>query len=309
MLNRYILCRKLSIIKYTIFNSLLFFFACDDFLSLTKDVDSSKLGSLVANTQIVVNSLISPQDDTLRVSLTNSVPHIGLEKPFLPIKNAIIRLSNGANTITLPYNNLENTYLIEATKLPIIENKTYFLHIRTNNGEEVTSFCTVPKINKTLENSIETNIQQDEWIIRITWTDDPGEKNYYSFGGRYSTTYSQVSSRFLMSFAINLSTREEMPYERLITDNNRNGEILRTNLYYNLINNAFLMGEDYKVIHESIQTYLLVTDENYYRYFFSIAEISDDENPFQEPIPAYSNISGGIGIFAAFQVYRKITTF
>ena len=44
---------------------------------------------------------------------------------------------------------------------------------------------------------------------------------------------------------------------------------------------------------------LCTTDVNYYNYHRSIFNF-EEGNPFTEPTPVYSNISGGVGIFAAY---------
>jgi hypothetical protein len=45
--------------------------------------------------------------------------------------------------------------------------------------------------------------------------------------------------------------------------------------------------------------YLFNTDEPYYRYHQSLRN-SNNDNPFAEPAPVYSNITGGLGVFAAY---------
>jgi len=45
--------------------------------------------------------------------------------------------------------------------------------------------------------------------------------------------------------------------------------------------------------------FLALTDIHYYNYHRSVFNF-DGENPFSEPSPVYSNIEGGLGVFAAF---------
>jgi hypothetical protein len=51
-----------------------------------------------------------------------------------------------------------------------------------------------------------------------------------------------------------------------------------------------------------LKIYLLNTDKAYYDYQKSLEKYNSGEDPFTEPSPVYSNISGGLGIFAAYTV-------
>jgi uncharacterized protein (DUF1919 family) len=48
--------------------------------------------------------------------------------------------------------------------------------------------------------------------------------------------------------------------------------------------------------------YLLSTDKDYYTYHQSLNKYSGGEDPFTETSPVYSNVSGGLGIFAAYTI-------
>jgi hypothetical protein len=51
-----------------------------------------------------------------------------------------------------------------------------------------------------------------------------------------------------------------------------------------------------------LKVYLLNTCKPYYQYHKSLENYNDGENPFAEPTPIYSNIEGGLGVFAAYLV-------
>jgi hypothetical protein len=50
-----------------------------------------------------------------------------------------------------------------------------------------------------------------------------------------------------------------------------------------------------------LQASLLHTDRHYYQYHLSVRGASrSQDNPFAEPTLIYSNVTGGLGIFAAY---------
>ena len=55
------------------------------------------------------------------------------------------------------------------------------------------------------------------------------------------------------------------------------------------------------VVNGELVLYLLRTDEAYFRYHGSLRRQDDiDGNPFAEPAPLYGNVTGGLGVFAAY---------
>jgi hypothetical protein len=48
--------------------------------------------------------------------------------------------------------------------------------------------------------------------------------------------------------------------------------------------------------------YILNTDKDYYSWHKSLNKYSGGDDPFREISPAYSNITGGLGIFASYTV-------
>lgn len=53
------------------------------------------------------------------------------------------------------------------------------------------------------------------------------------------------------------------------------------------------------------ELYVAYTDQTYYDQNTTAAKQWDAaDNPFAEPQPVYSNVRGGLGVFAAYQVVR-----
>ncbi|MBD0254725.1 MAG: DUF4249 family protein, partial [Cytophagales bacterium] len=61
---------------------------------------------------------------------------------------------------------------------------------------------------------------------------------------------------------------------------------------------SFPVVRDY---HDSVTlyAYLLHTDRAYFEYHRTL-RANADSNPFAEPVLLYSNVEGGLGVFAAF---------
>jgi hypothetical protein len=138
-----------------------------------------------------------------------------------------------------------------------------------------------------------TGIESSEYgptKVSLRFRDIPGKGNFYRISA--GTTIN-------MDF-YNETYFEEIGFERgesFISDKNKEDEYfyLKTYEIYQYDSNSSLLYIS-----------LLLTDENYYNYHRSIYSYEGD-NPFSEPSPVFTNINGGLGIFAA--VNGKITEF
>lgn len=55
------------------------------------------------------------------------------------------------------------------------------------------------------------------------------------------------------------------------------------------------------VLDITLHAYLLHTDEHYFLYHRSVRNASySQDNPFAEPVLVYTNVEGGLGVFAAY---------
>lgn len=250
-----------------------------------------------ADPKIVVTGYLSPEDDTISISVRKSRPLYvqsqGWDDQFPYVNNATVTLSDGSNSVILPYYSQSACYKIPSSFMPIIQGKTYFLEVTTPEGHKATSSCTVPDgtVPDVEITSIDTISQYgSNFKVGLRFRDIPGNGNFYRIGVGKKINYEFYEESYF----------EEIGFERgenLISDKNKEDEYfyLKTYEIYQYDSNSSLLYIS-----------LLLTDENYYNYHRSIYSYEGD-NPFSEPSPVFTNINGGLGIFAA--VNGKITEF
>lgn len=245
--------------------------------------------------KLVVTSFLSPADDTLSVSVYKSRP---LYKPasswdnsFPPVNNATVTISDGNKSVTLPYHPQSGIYKTAAAAMPVNPGTTYYLSVTTPEGFKAESSCTIPRDAVPEVEIVSVDTMMDYGTntrkVSLRFRDLPGQGNYYriSAGTYYDFGYESYFS--------------ETGFERgepFVSDKNKDGEYFTYRTWEIYQNN----GEDFR-----LYVSLLLTDANYFNYHRSANESSDGDNPFAEPTPVYSNIRGGLGVFAG--VNGKIT--
>ena len=266
------------------------FTSCESMLS---DVDAP-----VSDPKLVVTGFLSPNVDTISIMVRKSrplyVPSTGYSDPFPFVSNATVTISDGMNSLNIPYNIPNGNYLFRAEDMPVVPGKTYTLIVTTPEGYNATSHCTVPAENAPVVEitSIDT-INQGGTIakkVSLRFRDLPGSGHFYrlSVGAFYKYDYNTEA------YFSEVGLERGLNY---VSDKNKDGEYFtfRTTEIY-----------AYNSTNDSLYISLLVTDENYYNYHRSFNS-NDGDNPFSEPSPVYSNIEGGLGVFAG--INGKITSY
>ncbi len=249
--------------------------------------------------KLVVTGFLSPMDDTITIVVRKSRPLYeptqGFDNSFTPVSNAIVTLSDGQNNVVIPYNALSEAYQIAALAMPVIENNAYSLSVVTPDGYNATSSCRIPEgTSPDVEiTGIDTLNEYGTLSKKVSFRfrDLPGSGQYYrvAAGTNYGDEYYYYNSYFY-----------ETGFERgepYVSDKNKEEEYFLYKTWDIYENNS----QD-NILYISVS----VTDENYYNYHRSITSFTGD-NPFAEPTPVFSNIQGGLGIFAG--VNGKITEF
>jgi hypothetical protein len=264
-----------------------------------KEVKNIKIPQ--ASPKLVINAFISPQDTLIRVSVTKSAPVLGkTQLTFEDIKDATVILSDGFSSITLEYNPpqsiREQLYRAEAKDFPIIAGKTYFLKVTNPEGLQAEASCTVPFTqNTTLEVDVDSMDSEygvgKTYTMEMKWQDTPGEVNYYRYSAEVKSVYKPSPNQANINY-YPVYFDQSLQY---LSDNRLDGTIFTTSP------TSFTGGYFGNINYDSLELrcYLLNTDEHYYRYHQSIRN-SNVDNPFAEPGPIYSNVRGGLGVFAAY---------
>jgi hypothetical protein len=251
--------------------------------------------------KVVVNSFISPADTAAMVLLTWSKP---ISKPnnekidFIDHAEVQISDQNG-NTAQLQYDPERKLYSISTDVFQIHAGQNYTLRVDVAGHAPINANAYVPFANNSLTlEKIDTlpGDWNDRIIIEYSFTDNPGEReNFYTQGA-----YRQVEVYDWENDTTKL--HQIMMYtiygDRYISNRDKEGEhfLIRAEAY---IYNNTGWPEENPDVHHQINILLLTTDEHYYRYHRALENYYPDDF-FSEPVHMYSNIDGGLGVFAGY---------
>lgn len=237
--------------------------------------------------KLVVTSFISPQDTIIWVKVSKSAPLFkksdvnNLEN--IRVTDATVHLSDGENQALLDYDKLRWKYFIDASEFPVIAGGTYQLKVATPDGLTAEGACTVPMSNNTLsfdyEKQIGNRFENESYIVTAKWTSTPQDDYGFRLFGEAESSYEYPPTPIVIGDEYVPSSGTTYEKKGIFT--------------------FFKENYDYK----NIMIGLLNVDEHYYRYHTTLRLYSGDD-PFSEPAPLYSNIEGGLGVFAA---YNKTT--
>jgi hypothetical protein len=274
--------------------------------SYVEDVDDFK-----SKTKLVVVSYISPQDTILAVRLQSTQPAIGkqLTEEQRKVENATVTISDGSSVVALAYNRATNNYEADARNWPVKAGKTYKLNVTSSIGNAEAT-CTVPNADGVEITDLQApSTMVDEYgysvaryTISFKWNDAAGIKNYYRtlLYKSYTRTdpYNGTKWKDNESIHFDYYNNDDLKDDEY-TDN---GIISSTPVAYYDYNNQDVDKPF------SIYAVLVVADINYYKYHRSLNEQSTTNgNPFAEPVIMYTNIKGGLGVFAGYnQVVESI---
>ena len=241
--------------------------------------------------KLVVSSFISPSDTVSYITVSSNRRIYGELGIVETLGNLSGYVSDDTKEIQLV--RTATGFKFRHEDLQITEGKTYHIKVISDKGLTAEASCTVP-ISRRLELKVDTFtiIQTDPWgylgnrfMAKVIITDYPGEKNFYR-----------------------LYCEQDIYYR---TDN------LSWKIPYNGFENEFFSdyGNDGKTIESTsldlynspedsviFKCYILNTSQGYYNYHTSINNYSGGDDPFTEVSPVYSNIKGGLGIFAAYTI-------
>ena len=251
--------------------------------------------------KLVVQSFISPGDSItatiyaskpINYNVTGSMYYSAYDT----VKTATVTLTNMANgsSTTIPFDIHKKKYILPPLDFTIEKGTEYELSVTANRFEPITARTTVPTgLATAIINKIDTISVNEygEYLIRISGSinDPASELNYYKVSTYFKSEYIWEDEHNIY-FSDYSST--------YFTDNNHNGGIItfrhETNWYYyeneNNENNTIVIN---LIVYE--------IDEHYDKFHKSLETIHDVmDNPFTESSHLYSNIEGGLGVFASF---------
>jgi len=274
--------KKHNLTIFLITGLLIILGACDSMISEVDVPDSDP--------KLVVTAFLSPDDDSVSVSVYKSRPLYvssqGWDLSFPPVNNATVTLSDGLNSVVIPFNPYSGTYRVPSSAIQVTAGKSYSLTVTTPDGYNTSSACTIPEgTAPDVEiTGIDTINQYGSISIKVSlrFRDLPGMGNYYriAVGTMYGNEYAY--DRYF----------NETGFERgepYVSDKNKEGE------YF-----TFKTWEIYEADSPDNILYisLLLTDESYFNYHRSTGSRFGSDDFFAEPTPVFTNINGGLGVFA-----------
>ena len=247
--------------------------------------------------RLVVYSYISPQDTLIRVFVERSTTYgqnpLGQQ---LGGQADVFMGKKGGPLKQLAWMPDRYYFAIDPREIGIEAGEHYVLKVESHAGEKVEAECRVPEMDFTGFEMHPPRFYGDpnyspqfvlNWSFRAP---DNGLERYYSSGGyrkiyqlryrnqTYDTVFAGIAPYYLQRGQEFVAGNKAASFSFGITD------------YY-----------DPKRPDSSF-IYVLQTDEHYYRFHKTVSEAvhHPDDSPFAQAVNIYSNIRGGLGVFAGY---------
>ncbi|KAA5538670.1 DUF4249 domain-containing protein [Adhaeribacter rhizoryzae] len=270
------------------------------------ETDVTKEVNIDTTPKLAVVSFISPQDTVLLVNLQKTQPAVGkaMSREEARVPNATVQLSDGSQTFTLKYEPTPDVYRLSASKLPVLPGKTYYLTVAAPDGYTVSGSCTVPRTEGVRITDITVTNKALDFpggptsmeVFSFKWQDAAGQPNYYRTLGGSRESQDPINP--------NGPPRIEPFYFSSWNDKNKNiysDEKTDGGLFSSGEGGSQMPASQVPPKPYWLHATLAVTDQHYYRYHRSVYQQADtDGNPFAEPTLIYTNLQGGLGVFAAY---------
>lgn len=253
--------------------------------------------------KLVLVSFITPQDTLLTVTVTRSQPIFESYSVNTnsAVPDATVIMADNSGSVQLIFNSVTERYEFPASGLPIVAGNTYTLTVTTPNGESGNAETTVPFHSGVTGFYVDMSdsLFNDQGFIQLTtdftyhMNDYGGEENRYRF-----------FSAVLIRDTVTNDTSTVRYMNNLFTDNNKDGQQIQASLNGNL--SEYDPFSSRKVI--GYDCWMFNVNLDYYNYHNSLYNYTGDD-PFSEPTIIYTNIDGGLGVFAAangtrIRIYR-----
>jgi len=235
--------------------------------------------------ELVVAGFIAPNEDTLRLKLTWTVPiynhTIGDYDEQANVKGAEVSFIFNGNTTKLQYNNHCNCYITANNTLKVGDEVN--LSIKYKDHSELSSKAIIPK---------EPKFDLDFLGIK---------KIDY---GDYSESYAQFKFTCLSNDPVNYYRIKLLSYSHQGTYVNIEEMYMYDYEYVQMEPNTSITlspyYNDYNTL-DSVRYYIINCSEDYYKYHTSVRNYQGDDF-FVEPSIIYDNIENGLGNFSAYNM-------
>lgn len=310
--------------------------------SLVNTIPDDKLPK--GDPQLTMFCYISPQDTVIRAKVSRSSPAFGEyitngQSYFLengdtirtnqPLTTATVTISDGQQTANLRYQKLNQVYDLPAGQFPIRAGKTYTLTV-SEGGQKAQATCTVPKNqvpvkSYTLDSVLSNRFGSTQRVLttNFVWDDPAGEANYYRVNvfeiiDAPSFRFDQAEKKiyeYRQTFVNNYRVDRNNFRSAFQNDKNLDGTTFASpqfESFSNLASYGLGITVDGKRILPSrpaervgIFLQIMNVDVPYFEFHRSLENYNGD-NPFTEPSLLYTNVRGGLGVFASYNRSTKV---
>lgn len=253
--------------------------------------------------RIVLNSVITPTDTLVRVLLTKSVGMESAENVGSPLKGATVQFtSNGQEVGDVKYADSTGHYLIPY--VPVIGDQVK-IEVLAAGLPTVSSSVIVPRSVILTNGKLDgTRRDMDGWeykAVKFTIEDIMDETNFYEVSLIVENTHITDDSIYTYQYPIDWL---ESPISWLTYT--YRGLAFTDAAFKNTSLELEVWFDDYNYYNDGdVKLYVVVrtTTESYYEYMTTYDIHSWNQYPdlfSGEPVPMYTNIENGFGIFGAY---------
>ena len=242
--------------------------------------------------KIVINCFIGDELEVVKAFIFKSNPVFSDTNGNYPNTSEVqddmyVVISNGVLSSELVFNEQTEAYEVDTDLFPLVAGGNYTLAVTAPDGETVKANTTIPANAPIIHSSsyqveqIDNDFygEQTKVTIKQTLTDPSISFDYYRF-------YYVLEDQFMTNTYVS---------EDYADDN-----LLDGNLLFNEHEMTAYYGSDNPIT--SVKAFVIRGSEEYYRFHKTVYNQSPGD-PFSEPSIVYSNVDGGLGVFAG---YRQI---
>ncbi|MSQ78244.1 MAG: DUF4249 domain-containing protein [Flavobacteriaceae bacterium] len=266
---------------------------------------------------LVVQCILSPYDVRTTVSVDWSQDYFNNpnQNPISAVAKCVVLIASNDTTFTLTEKQA-GVYSIDTTTMKVIPGQTYNLYVKEPGGKEARAVCTVPVISKSSLNFVSMDSQivkirgQEEksFFMKCRLDDDGATKDFYTiypvcYYGVWEYEYNQFGAIIDSSWTEQTQETYLDIEQKYVNDQDFNGQKKNMTFTFQDPNRWGGPGGPSPTVsrYDTLELLTIQCDEAYFKYHRSVESFSQNEgNPFAEPTFIYSNITGGIGIFAAY---------
>jgi Domain of unknown function (DUF4249) len=245
--------------------------------------------------KIVINCFIGDELEVVKAFIFKSNPVFSDTNGNYPNTSEVqddmyVVISNGVLSSELVFNEQTEAYEVDTDLFPLVAGGNYTLTVTAPDGETVKANTTIPANAPIIHSSsyqveqIDNDFygEQTKVTIKQTLTDPSISFDYYRF-------YYVLEDQFMTNTYVS---------EDYADDN-----LLDGNLLYNEHEMTAYYGSDNPIT--NVKAFVILGSEEYYRFHKTVYYQSPGD-PFSEPSIIYSNVDGGLGVFAGYRQVEVI---